>query len=204
MPLATKKDYILVSIIGLFFALLLLPIMKNVKLTLFELNILNVAIFVLVFIVFANIALWMAFLISRKIPIALQFAKFGAAGALSTLLDLGILNSLIFFTGFAAGWHYSLYKSISFIVANINAYFWNKHWTFKAGGESNVKEFGQFFAVSLIGFGINVSLASLIVNIIGPIGNISIERWGNIGALAATIISLIWNFVGYKFLVFRK
>lgn len=204
MQILRKKDYILVSIIGFLFALLLLPIIKNTKLPFFELNIISIAVLIIAFSVFANIALWIASLLSRKIPIMIQFAKFGAVGALNTLLDLGILNTLIFFTGFSAGWHYTSYKAISFIIANTNAYFWNKYWTFESKGEANIKEFWQFFIVSLIGFGINVGFASLIVNIIGPMGDISIERWGNIAALGATAISLVWNFIGYKFIVFKK
>ncbi len=199
-----KKDYFLVSVIGFLFGLLLLPILKNLKFEFFELNFTSAATIVIGFVIFANFALFAAFLLGRRIPIILQFAKFGAVGALNTLLDLGILNLLIYFTGFAAGIYYSLFKSFSFIIANVNAYFWNKYWTFGSGGKASVKEFSQFFTVSIIGFGINVGLASLAVNIIGPLAGISAERWANIGALAATAVSLIWNFIGYKLFVFKS
>ncbi|PIP92113.1 hypothetical protein COW77_01700, partial [Candidatus Wolfebacteria bacterium CG18_big_fil_WC_8_21_14_2_50_39_7] len=86
----------------------------------------------------------------------------------------------------------------------INSYFWNKHWTFGVSDSANIKEFSQFMAVSLVGFAINVGAASLLVNFIGSPESISPERWANIGALSATIISLVWNFVGYKFIVFKR
>ena len=199
----TKKDYFLVSIIGFLFGLLLLPVLKNIDFTLFELNFSNSVSVIIGFTIFAVIVLWIASLIGGKIPVVFQFAKFGAIGALNTLLDLGILNVLIFSSGIAFGYWYSIFKGSSFVVATINSYFWNKYWTFGVGGGVSIKEFSQFLVVSIIGFGINVGIASLVVNVIGPIGSISLERWANIGALSATIISLFWNFFGYKFIVFK-
>ena len=58
--------------------------------------------------------------------------------------------------------------------------------------------------VSTIGLFINVGALSLIVNSIGAPGAVSPALWANIGALIATAASLIWNFLGYKFIVFRK
>ena len=53
-------------------------------------------------------------------------------------------------------------------------------------------------------FVINVAVASFIVNVIEPPGHISPRLWANIGAFSATLISVLWNFWGYKFIVFKK
>ncbi len=199
-----KKDYLLVSIIGFLFGLLLLPILKNINFQVITLNFINALIIIITFIILANIALKIAFIIGRRAPVILQFAKFAAVGGLNTLLDLGILNLLIFLSGIAIGYWYSGFKAVSFIIASINGYFWNKYWTFGVGGSVNTKEFAEFFTVSVIGFGINVGIASFLVNIVGSPAGIAGNLWANIGALAATAISLIWNFIGYKFIVFKK
>ncbi len=200
----SKKDYFLVSIIGFFTGLFFLPVLNNVKFSFLKLNFGNTLLIILGIMVFANLALALFSLIGRRIPIFLQMAKFAAVGALNTLLDLGVLNGLIFLSGIALGWWYSLFKGISFIIANVNSYFWNKHWTFGSSEKANIKEFSQFFVVSLIGLGINIGIASLIVNVVGPQGGISPERWANVGALSATVVSLFWNFIGYKVFVFKK
>ena len=200
----TKKDYLLVSIVGFFFGLLLLPVLNNIKLFSTGITFSKAFLIVFGFTIFANLALWIASIMARWLPIVLQLAKFAAIGALNTLLDLGILNVLIFATGIAFGYWYSVFKGISFVVANVNSYFWNKRWTFGSSGGANVKEFGQFLAVGIVGFGINIGIASLIVNFVGAPENFSPERWANIGALSATVISLVWNFVGYKLIVFKK
>lgn len=133
-----------------------------------------------------------------------QFYKFILVGILNTLIDLGILNGLIFFTGIAAGWEFSFFKGVSFTAAVINSYFLNKFWTFQKKEGGGAAEFGQFLIISVAGLGVNVGVASLFVNIIGPQGGISPQIWANVGAVAAIGFSTIWNFVLYKFFVFRK
>ncbi|MBI2626236.1 MAG: GtrA family protein [Candidatus Nealsonbacteria bacterium] len=133
-----------------------------------------------------------------------QAIKFVLVGALNTLVDLGVLNLLIFTSGISTGFAYSAFKGVSFTVAVINSYFLNKFWTFKGqGGATARKEFTQFFIVSFVGFGINVGVASLVVNIIGPQLGIGDKLWANVGAICATFAAMTWNFLGYKFIVFK-
>ena len=189
----TKKDYLLVSIIGACFALFSVPILKNLDLFILEqfpFTIQNILILVIFFATFANSALWIASIINKKVSVALQFAKFGAVGAFNTFLDWGVLNILMLITGLVAGPAYSLFKGISFIIAAISAYFWNKHWTFDSKKKADSKEVLRFITVTVIGGIINIS--------------ISTKQLANIGAALATIISLIWNFIGYKIFVFKK
>lgn len=203
----TKKDYYLVSVIGLFFALFSVPIIKNLDLEIlrgFVLNFRNIFLLVIFFIIFANLALYIASVIDKKIKIALQFAKFGAVGAFNTFLDWGVLNLLIMITGIAGGSAYSGFKGISFIIAAVSAYFWNKYWTFDSKQDTSSEEIFKFSVVTGIGFVINVSLASLIVYIFTGTEVVTPEQLANLGAAAATIISLVWNFIGYKIFVFKK
>src|SRR3989344_2874250 len=127
-----------------------------------------------------------------------QAVKFILVGILNTFVDLGVLNLLIFTTGIASGFGYSVFKGVSFTVAVVNSYILNKFWTFKTTGS-----FGKFFIVSLIGFGVNVGVASVVVNIIRNqllSFGVSEKIWANVGAIAATFCAMIWNFIGYKFM----
>lgn len=133
-----------------------------------------------------------------------QFYKFVLVGVLNTLLDLAVLNGLIVLTGIAMGWHFSLFKGVSFAIAVVNSYFWNKFWTFRKKEGGGVREFSQFLAVSLVGLGVNVGIASLFVNIIGPQGGMAPQLWANAAAVAAIVFSTIWNFIGYKLIVFKN
>ncbi len=153
----------------------------------------------------ALISLYITYLLGRKTPVIFQAGKFVSVGILSTLIDWGILNLFIFLSSIALGVFYSIFKGISFVVAMVNSFFWNKLWTFKKRGmEKAGKEFFQFLIINLIGLGINVIIASLIVNFIGPQFKLSDKIWANVGAGVATFFVMFWSFLGYKFIVFRK
>jgi len=138
-------------------------------------------------------------------------------GVGNTLVDWVVLFGLMRVTGITSGFGYSIEKGGSFLVAVINSYIFNKYWTFKAKGTKVAVEFSQFFLVSVVGMIINVGVATAVVRFIKPIdfvinlaGYIPLlelapgEIWGIFGAAVATIVALAWNFLGYKFIVFKK
>lgn len=191
----SKKDALLAAIIGLVIAVILLLIGANIALTIpFG------GTLILIFPILSVAGLWLSSLIARRIFIVWQAAKFFLVGVLNTFIDLGVLNLFIFLSGVASGSLFSVFKGIGFVIAVVNSYYWNKIWTFGArqGG------FISFFLVSAVGLLINVGVASLVVNVIGPPPTVAPSAWANIGGLIATLIALVWNFVGYKFIVFKK
>ena len=148
--------------------------------------------------------------ILEKYPVIGQFVRFGLIGGMNTGVDLIILNILMFSTGLFEGAAYSAFKTISFAAAATFSYFMNKKWAFKDDSkEKEVRKFSQFFAVSIIGAIINVSVASLVVTFLKPALGVNFlflndGLWGSVGALFGTAFGLIWNFLGYKFIVFKK
>jgi len=193
-----KKDYYLVAFIGFCFGIFLIPVLKNINIGI-NLSVSILSGLIVASILFAVLALWIAGLIAKKIPVILQLAKFVAVGVFNTLLDAAVLNVLIYLTSIAAGFGFAAFKGISFIAANVASYFWNRYWTFKVSGKATTGEFGKFFGVSVVGFLINIGAALLIVSVIGAPAGVSPERWANVGFIVATLASLAWNFIGYKF-----
>ena len=158
-----------------------------------------------VFPVLCAIGLAVAGVLSKIIPVVYQVAKFVLVGGLNFLIDMGILNFLVFYTSIAAGLTQSGFKGFSFFVAVINSYFWNKFWTFKRESSESVgREFLQFIIVSVIGFGINLGVNYVAVNMVTPFDGIQEKTWAQVGALVAAVVALFWNFLGYKFLVFEQ
>lgn len=141
-----------------------------------------------------------------------QVLRFGIVGVTNTGVDLIVLNGLIFSTGLGQqGIYYTIFKAISFLVAATNSYFLNKHWTFAGSDGGNAtRQFQQFVAITIVGWLINVGVASFVVNIIQPTIDLNQfaegmnKLWPSIGALFGTAFGLVWNFLGYKLIVFRK
>lgn len=199
-----RTDFYLVSFIGASFALFSVPILINLNISPIPITFTSVIILMIFFVIFANIALGVAGLIGKYIPVIFQIAKFAAVGAFNTFLDWGVLNLLIAITGIASGIGFSFFKGISFIIAAISAYFWNKYWTFDSEKKSDKEEVGRFILISVSGFIINVGLASLIIFLFKTTTFVTPEQLANIAAACATLASLVWNFLGYKLFVFKK
>lgn len=213
----TRKDYVFGVLSGLLIGLLFLPILKAAKPDLYD----KFAVLVVPFFLIGTPAgLVVASIISKKISIIWQIAKFGVIGVLNTLVDIGSLALITFLLRSSSGLDpkkellvvsgiaitvYSIYKAITFIIANINSYFWNKYWTFNQNPEKKTHaQFLQFFAVSIVGFIINVLVASIIFKTLGTFSMFTEDQQGLLGAAAGSIVGLVWNFIGYKFIVFKE
>jgi len=148
---------------------------------------------------------FLASILGKKKPVFNQIGKNFLAGVLNTFIDLGLLNLLMSALGIFAGAYWTLLKALSFSVASINSYFWNKYWAFeKKETKPNKGEFIKLYTVAGIGFFLNVGISSFLVTIIGPQLGFSKEIWANLSTGGAVFIAFIWNFLGYKFIVFKK
>jgi putative flippase GtrA len=136
--------------------------------------------------------------------IVIQFLKFAAVGFLNTAIDFGVLNVLLFATGIQSGAALFVLNIIAFTAATTNSYFWNKFWTFRDKGSIRPVQIGQFLTVSVIGALINSSVVYAISTFIDPLFGFSPTVWVNVAKIVATGFSFIWNFAGYKFIVFKK
>ncbi|HXG31216.1 MAG TPA: GtrA family protein [Thermodesulfobacteriota bacterium] len=202
-----KSDLISSMVLGEVVAVFIVLITKNLErdIPILDILIRHKGFIFLLIPTLATVGIYGTFHLGRERPVLFQFGKFITIGLSNTSIDFGILNFLIFITDIERGHFYSLFKAVSFIVAVTNSYLWNRFWTFEnPGTKGTAKQFFQFVTVSGVGFGINVAIASLVVNVLGPMGGISPRLWANIGALAAIVISVFWNFGGYKFIVFKK
>lgn len=196
-----KIDIILALITGEGVAWLFVWFLKESAI---EITLLNWGLPIL-FPVLALIALWLANLIGKKFLFVFQLAKFLLAGALFAVFDLIILNSLMAYFGITEGIQYSVFVVVSFVIVTTVKYIANKFWTFEKAERERVKtEFTGFFIITLISGGIQVTIASFLVNFIGAQFGISPLIWANIGKILGIVVASAWNFLGYKFIVFKK
>jgi len=198
-----RRDILAAFIIGEVCALIFLWVSRFLELPAFIIRLAR--FFPLVLPVLSISGTYVVSLFEKRKLAIFQFGKSFLVGILNTFIDLGVLNLLMWAFNITSGVSYSIFKGVSVFIATVNSYFWNKFWAFeKKETEKAGTEFLQFFLIAGIGFLINLGVASLLVNVIGPQFGLSDKIWANIGALVAVFFGFSWNFFGYKFVVFKK
>jgi len=147
-----------------------------------------------------NLGYWLG----HRLPFFTRFGKFAAVGFTNAAIDFGILYWEIATFGVAIGLKFSLYKTISFAVAVLHSYFWNKRWTFNAtqsGG--GLEEFLKFMGVTLSSLLVNVVIATLVLNFGVSLGH-DPKLWSGLSAIVSGAVALVFSFLGFKMIVFKK
>lgn len=200
-----KKDFLMAVIAGFFTALCLLPILKNAKVA--------QAVYIFAAAGLGLPFLWMLALIVGRFLLRwfswiYQFVKFCVVGFLNAAIDFGILNLLSFYTGITSGFIIGGVNVPGFIIAATNSYFWNKFWVFaykrKEGEPVDYSDFLTFLLVGVSGAVINSGIVILVSTYVPALFGLSAERWLNIAKVIASAVALTWNFLGFKFFVFKK
>jgi putative flippase GtrA len=197
-----KNDWRPILIIGGGIGLLIQPILANNLPPSINLSLgLRVAIF-FSFLIFAPLCLFIARLIARSIPVLYQFAQFAAVGTLNTFIDLGVFNieTALYGTIAISNSLFAVFKAVSFVCATTNSFLWNKYWTFGSKDKANAGQVTSFYGIALVGWALNVGTATLVKSV-GPVSHL----WINIVApLSGVATSFLWNFLGYKYWVFKR
>lgn len=199
------RDLLFGAINGAIFGLMAYFMAKNFTLPSL-LSFINIPLIsITVFALLAVIGIYVGYLLSKIKHFFFQFAKFGSIGVANFSIDFGVLNILMFLTQINTGIGIDIFKGLAFFAAVTNSYFWNKHWSFSEKSSATPKkEFTLFFLVSVIGAILSIGIVHILVNTIGYPPTFSPNAWANIANVVATLVVLIWNFLGYKFIVFKK
>lgn len=132
-----------------------------------------------------------------------QFSKFLLVGVVNTLIDVSILNLLMFVSGIYYGAYLILFNTISYSVAIINSYIFNKKWTFQDKSKARTNQFCVFVAIALIGMGLNNAIIYVIITYASPAFGFGWVMWVNFAKIMGVGVVTMWNFLGYKIFVFN-
>jgi putative flippase GtrA len=122
----------------------------------------------------------------------LQLVRFGLVGGLGFAVNLAIYALCVH----ALGLDYHMAAVAAWVVAVLNNFFLNRHWTFDASGGRVHFQAMRFFVVSLVAFGFSLLLLTLFVESAGL---------AKIPAQALAVAgSTPLNFLGNKLWSFRS
>lgn len=197
-----RCDFILAFLIGVLTGILLLPVIFILDIS-FPYHII-LTIFICATIMPAGLLFGM--MLQKYIGIGAQFSKYVASGLLSFAIDFSFLNIISYYTGVTAGLTVGWINIPGSLLALTNAYLWNKFWVFKRGKESGIfAHLPRFLFVVLIGMIINSSIVvAMTTGFSSSHPLLTEQRWLNIAKIVATAVAVMWNFIGYKFIAFKK
>lgn len=209
MTAPKKIDFLFAAILGFATAIFALPSLMNVGA--FKAYL----VFGLPFFIPLLWLIGLAFarLIYKWLPFGYQFAKFIIVGFSNTALDFGVLNLLSLLTSVTSGFIVGGVNIPGFVLAASNSYFWNKFWVFRrekndlsseASAKEDYSDFFTFLTVAVAGLFLNAGIVISITTFIHPILGLSPAQWLNMAKVVSTVASLVFNFLGFKFFVFKK
>jgi putative flippase GtrA len=124
-----------------------------------------------------------------KEPIA-QFVKFNLVGILNTAVDFVIFWALTY-----TGLYHLISQVISYSCGTVNSYLLNKFWTFKHNKKAGGLEAMKFIIVNIVALSVSLLFLYIFRDIAGM--HVMVSK------LFATGFSVIVNFAGNKFWVFK-
>jgi putative flippase GtrA len=120
-----------------------------------------------------------------------QLAKFCAVGLSGYVVNLAVFT----FALKVLGVHHLVAAALAFLVAVMNNFWWNRHWTFAARGGHAGFQAARFFAVSTGAFVLQATILELLVTLAGM---------PKIPAQALSLVAATpFNFIGNKMWSFR-
>lgn len=120
-----------------------------------------------------------------------QFLLYCIGGGLAFIIDLG---GLYIFTEYFKIW-YLISATLSFVLAAIFNYLFQKFITFKSTDKNIAKQFIMFVIVAVIGLLINNTLLYLLVELA--------DVWYIFAKTVAAALVLIWNFIANRKFTFK-
>jgi putative flippase GtrA len=145
-----------------------------------------------------------------------QVVRFGAVGALVTLVDYVVFIALTIAFSIPLS-HAWLAKYPSSVIAMTISYLLNRRWVFRSHTSEVPREFARFFSTTIVGVFVIQNLLTQIfssnVQVFGKAAWRALDAIGvpvtesfvikTVAFGLATVASLTWNFLTYKFWAFR-
>ena len=132
-----------------------------------------------------------------------QIVRFGIVGTLNTIIDILMLNILLWRFPTHDANHLLLYNSIAYTLGALNSFSLNKYWTFQRRQTISGGELVRFALVNGAGILCNDSIIWMVARTLHPL-IVSNLLWANASKLAAISGTMIVSYLGMRLWVFAS
>jgi putative flippase GtrA len=130
-----------------------------------------------------------------------QFLRFSLVGVLNTLIDLLILNLLLWLWPARNAWGLVLVNTVAYAAGAINSFVLNRSWTFRRTGHTNPGEVSRFVLTTLAGIACNDTLLWAMNSLLSA-ESINGTLWTNLAKIVAIGGTVLVSFLGMRLWVF--
>ncbi|MCF0211360.1 MAG: GtrA family protein [Bacteroidales bacterium] len=131
-----------------------------------------------------------------------RIIKFGIVGCSGTLVDFGVTFVCKELLGILP----LISNALGFTIAATTNYLLNRTWTWRSKEKQVGVEYAKFFAVSLLGLGLNTLIIYLLTQKMS--WSFLPDAWQGyafwIAKVIATGVVMVWNFLANNFFTFKK
>jgi putative flippase GtrA len=133
-----------------------------------------------------------------------RFFKFAFVGAVGAIVDFGVFNLLSTVIGLPA----VVSSVISFILAVISNFIWNRYWTYPdSRSKTLTRQVVQFVLVSVVGLVIRTPLFAFLEQVLVPLAEQYLPNapftpltiGHNISLAIAIVVVMLWNFIANRY-----
>jgi putative flippase GtrA len=134
-----------------------------------------------------------------------RFSKFTLVGLSNAGVDIGTLNLFLWFASTRDPSVLALYNGVALVLANVNSYFWNTRWTFRARAKRRDARQRILFTLQAV-FNICVSNGLFFV-LIRPVliyTEIPAYLAGNVAKIISVAVASTLSYFVLRYLVFSR
>ena len=132
-----------------------------------------------------------------------QLLRFGMVGGLNTLVDLLILNGLLWLFPTHSSRTLLVYNALAYGLGAVNSFFLNKYWTFGMQRKTTRQELTRFTLTTLCGMAWSSAILWLVGTMLHPYV-VNATLWANASKGIAIVGTVCISYLGMRLWVFVK
>lgn len=133
-----------------------------------------------------------------------RFGKFSLVGVSNALVDLGVLNFLIWMYAGQGAMQLAFFNLAAILLANANSYVWNTLWTFRDKAEGGARQRTLFSFQALANVGINAAVFWACAYVVFEYTSLSPTVGGNLAKAVSIVVAFTVSFFLLRHLVFDR
>ena len=130
-----------------------------------------------------------------------QLLRFSMVGGLNTVVDLCVLNSLLWLFPTTSTATLLMYNALAFSFGAANSFLLNKYWTFRHRGKTTPQELTRFMLTTLCGMVWSTLVLWLASTVLHPAG-LNTTVWANASKGIAVASSALLSYIAMRLWVF--